>query len=1353
MLQKKLLIIIIFIALSILAIHANRIDFRFTHLTNVDGISQQHITCLMQDSKGFMWIGTKNGLCLYNGYEIKRYFNIDKNENSLNHNFIRAVFQDDKNQIWIGTDRGLCRYLPEFDIFQRYDYPQASTTVFSQTLSGDLFCVSGNNSLNHYNSNKDIFERVDFIDDAIQIFSMTVDKADKLWIGSTSGIKIYDRNLMQITEYANLNRYESWSIVEDIPNTIFIDKQENIWIGKNGNGLVRFNPKTQQIKHWDKQNGLNDGMVRTIEEDAQGRIWVGTEKGLFVFFDDENIINIQQDYTNNESLNDNAIYCVLSDRDDNIWVGTYFGGINILKNDYKQFKHYRAGYSNYLLKGKAIRKIIEENEDMLWIATEDGGLNRLNEKTGEIKKITHPAIVDNVHSLLLDKQSNTLWIGMFRGGITKLNIKTGAYKNYPEGALGLNSDMVFSIEEDKDGVIWIASARGLRYYDKQKDYFERLPHETLSNYFIYTLFVDSENQIWIGTRSQGLFRYNKISGEIKSWVSNESINGLKDNFITSIFEDSNKQIWIGTNNGGLYYIDRQTETIYKADYEPLRQENCIYGTLEDENKNMWFSTNNGLICMDVSRKNFYRYTTDEGLPTNQFNYSSCLKSTNGRFYFGTVNGMISFIPKEVAINNDNLNIALINLYIDNQAVTALQKNSPLTKSFDETDKIILSAKQARSFSIEYAAIALGHTSNISYSIKMEGVDREWNYVDKQRRIIYSNLPHGHYVFKIRASSSNQEWDKASERSLEVEILPPFYLSAYAYTIYFVIIVLILFVAYKIVSIRIKEKNQMKMEHLEKESIKAMNKMKIDFFTNISHELKTPLTLIISPLQSVLESSKLDFGLKPRLQTVSRNARKMVKLLEELLTFNKIEAGQTTISLQKGNPMEFLEEIYYLFKEITDKKEIHFELDLENNEELVWYSPSCVEKVINNLLSNAIKFTPEKGQIKLSANIEEGVDGFIKLNVAVADTGIGIVKEELTNIFTNYYQTPRGRNFDSVGWGIGLALTYNLVNLHKGNISVESEVGKGTTFSVIFNVDEKAFSKQEISDIKADQNFLVTYNYQKSDILENTILPVNKLSEAEAEFDSQYTILVVDDNQELAGFLSEIFSAKYYKVFVASDGEEALKIATKHFPDIIISDIMMPVMDGITLCNRLKNDLLISHIPVILLTAKQGQENMITGFESGADMYIEKPFNTKALELMVQNMLRTRDLNRKQFKDNPEISFNNIIKNPRDEKLLSNIKEFIKENIDNENLSVADITQAVGVSRTVLHVKMKNLLDMSISEYVKTLRLNKAKELLLEGMNISETAYNTGFSDPNYFSKCFKKKFNTTPSDFLSNLKS
>ena len=1346
---SKFLTFILFIATMYpLQAEVVDMDFRFMHITSSEGLSQHHVTCMVQDDKGMMWIGTRNGLCLFDGYEMKRYFN-NHNTYTLPHNFIRSLFQDAQKRIWIGTDKGACVYLPDMDAFQRFDMPEATINAFAQNANGQLLCASDH--LYFLQEENNTFKMIEAISDSIQVLAMAQDASSQLWLATNQGVKVYDKDFRHELAFTNFNADLATKEDGDLINAIFIDDQQNVWIGKNGNGILRINIANHEMQSWTKNTGLTDGMIRTISQDHNGNMWFGSEKGLLILDKSENWHSIQQDFSNPDGLNDNAVYSILRDRDDNMWVGTYFGGINVLKNDYNQFKYYKPGYSSSQLKGKAIRKIVEQENGVFWIATEDGGLNKLNEHTGEIVKIENPALVDNVHALLLDSAANDLWIGMFRGGVTRYNLKKRTFTNYKEShQIGLESDLVFSIAMDKDDVLWFATVRGLRYYDRLSNRFKTIHHQLLSDVFIYVLYVDSENNLWIGTRNYGLYRYNKNTGEVKRWVVNAdgNPNGLSDNFISAIFEDSNHQILIGTNNGGLHAIHSADDSIHKVNYLSLQDENCIYGILEDSLNRLWISTNNGLLCVNQDKTNLKRYTTDEGLPVNQFNFSSCLRAKNGKFYFGTVNGLISFNPEEVQIGNRHLDVVLTNLTIGNKIATATSKNSPLKTKFDEAQKITLTSEQARSFGIEYAAISLGHVSNIAYAVRMIGIDKNWHYLNKQRKIIYSGLSHGTYRFQVKATSSNQNWDEALVKELSIEILPPFYLSTWAYVIYLIFIFSILFFVYRFISIRIREKNQIRLGNLEKENIRAMNKLKIDFFTNISHELKTPLTLIISPLQTVLETPDLPQTIQSRLQTVLRNAHRMVKLIEELITFNKIESGETQLHLQKGNPMEFIEEIFGLFRDIALKKGLHYELYLENNEEEVWYSLSSVEKILNNLLSNAIKFTAEGGTVSLYASIVENEQEEIWLNIEVEDTGIGIAKEEVNNIFENYYQTDRGQNFNATGWGIGLALTKNLVKLHKGTISLESEVGKGTKFSIMLNVSEGAFKHNEKSKVRADQDFLVKYDYQKAEIHENSNFQNDSAANVHADAEKKHTLLVVDDNHELAEFLYEIFSPNY-RVVKAYDGNEAIKLAMKAYPDLIISDIMMPVMDGIELTKHLKNDLLTSHIPIILLTAKQGDQNTIVGFESGADMYIEKPFNAHALGLMVQNTLRTIEVNRKKLKDDPELSVSAVNISPRDEKLLSSIKSLIEENIQNESLAVSDFTNTLGISRTVLHVKMKSLVDMSITEYIRSIRLNRAKEYLQKGYNVSETAYQTGFSDPNYFSKCFKKKFDTTPSEFIA----
>ena len=1347
----RLYLIIFFILLSCpMGIAEGSIaDYRFNHITKSDGLSHQHVTCFLQDDRGFIWIGTRNGLCLYDGYTIRNFYAKSGDTTSINHNFIRSLYQDSKKRIWIGTEKGICRYMPLIDAFKQYQYPLTSVSTISQNNNGELFATTSR--LQQYNSITDKFERVIRIPDSVNVNSFAFDSANNLWAGTNYGLWIYNSEFSSISSFSGLSNSKPVTF-DHIINNIYFDDHGNAWIGKNGEGVIRLNMQSGQYSVWNKDSGLKDGLIRSIMEDADGNVWIGTEKGAAIISTSDKIVSIQQDFSNSYGLNDNAIYSILRDRDNNMWIGTYFGGINIYEIQYRQFEHFTAGVTKKHIKGKAVRKIIEGNANNLWIATEDGGLNRLNRNTGEIEKISHPNISDNVHSLLLDTVTSELWIGMFRGGIVRYNTLNKSYKEYlADDASGLKSDYIFDLAKDKKGTVWAATTLGLHRFNKREERFERLEHLPLYNRFIYKLFVDSKDNLWVGTRAFGLIRIDNTSGNIKHWNSSEEgLPGLSDNFVTTIFEDKSNNIWVGTNNGGLNLFDADKEIVSPVQTPALANEKCIFGILEDDSARLWLSTNNGLVCYSPTYQSATKYLYGEDLPVEQFNYSSSLHAKNGLFYFGSVNGLLSFNPLSIRRIYSNPNIVFLNLYVGDSTVFPSHKNSPLKANIDATESITLTYKQSRLFSIEYAAVSPVHAENIEYLVKMDGIDNNWNRAQKQRRIVYSGIKHGEYVFRVKAVIPNQGSSIANERWLKIKVLPPYYLSKIAFLVYSLLLFALVYFSYRLINSRIRIKNLIRIEHLEKENIKAMNNLKIDFFTNVSHELKTPLTLILSPLQSILDDNELSVKMKQRLEPIFKNAHRMVKLIEELITFNKIESGQGDLQLQKGNPLVFIEELFYLFSEIAIKKQIDYQIHIENNDEEVWYSLSVVDKIISNLLSNALKYTPDGKSVRLSAAIIEKEDELF-LNIEVADAGIGIAQNELDNIFTHFYQTARGKSFDKSGWGIGLALIHNLAKLHKGSITVQSKIDIGTTFNVLLNVTQNAFNEKQRSNLKANREFLDKFNYTKTEILSNTLIPENVLLKNEYESGGDYTLLVVDDNEELAQFLYEMFSP-HYKVLVSLNGKEALKIARKYSPDLAISDIMMPEMDGIEFCFSLKNDLLTSHIPVILLTAKQGAQNTIEGYESGADLYVEKPFNVHTLELMVQNLLNTRNQNRKNMRENLELGNDIDIKNPRDEKLINDIKDFIHDNIDNEQLSVSDITSAMGISRTMLYMKMKNILDISISDYIRTIRLNKSKQIFLQGYNISETAFMVGFSDPNYFSKCFKKQFGISPSDFIAALK-
>jgi ligand-binding sensor domain-containing protein/signal transduction histidine kinase/DNA-binding response OmpR family regulator len=1315
-------------------------NYRFMHITGREGLPHQQVEALMQDDKGMLWIGTRNGLSRYDGYSIVSYFNQVNNPHSLSQNFVRAIYQDSKKRIWIGTYKGICMYRPATDDFQCYELSGSAIASIVETGAGKIVC--GGTQLYIFDEEADEFivhprQNSEFI------ISMATDGNERLYISTNRSIFYYDASFSKIT-HINPAYLAGFITGFDGIIPLFFDSKGMLWIGRNGKGVMNIHPGTGEVNIYHPSQ-ISDGIVRTISEDDRGRIWLGTEKGITILNPDSTVEIIRQDFVGKNKLNDNAIYTILCDRDGNIWIGTYFGGINVLLKNNEQFNWIEAGYGPKNIKGKAVRKMLELKKNSLWVATEDGGLNIYNTATGDIEVFDRiPGLTHNVHELFYDEASNEIWIGTYRNGLFRYKFSSEEWKQYiPGQGNGLPSDAIFAIEKQRNGTIWVGTILGLRYYDPVNKNFPSISHPALDNEFIYCLLIDKEDNVWAGTRNNGLFRLDAQTHEVNGWTAKGNSPQLNDNYITSLYQDSGNRIWIGTNNGGLQYIDPSDLVIKTLNSELSLSKTTICSTIEDPFGRLWISTSQGLYQFNKERSAFTCYTVEEGLPVNQFNFSSSLQAQNGMLYFGSVNGLISFDPKAIRENRKPFHVHLSHLNIDNQTVTAKDVGSPLTAALDDMSSITFSYNQSRSFGIDYAAISLGNTSTINYQVRLLDVDEKWRNVGQERKFIGSNLPSGTYTLQIRANNSNEGWEQAPVKEIKLIIRPPFYLSLWAFLSYSIVLILVLYFCYRIFSIRLKEKNAVRIANMEKEKLEEINKIKMEFFTSVSHELKTPLSLIMAPLKQITQHRELSPESSERLDIAIKNTNKMVELIDELVTFNKVESGHFQFYIQKGNPLDFIENVAQLFKESASEKSISFYVHCENNGEDVWFSPSYVEKITNNLLSNAIKFTPPEGKIFINAAITDNPDGYTYLHIEVKDTGIGIAGEELDNIFEKYYQTRRGHNVNNKGWGLGLALVKRFAAIHKGNISVESTTGKGSCFAVNLNVSESAFDMR--NKINPDKTVVSLNQYEYAtpcpEYTSSTPLSVDNENTS-----LQPSVLLVEDNAELLHFLSGIFSPKYH-IFLAKNGLEALDIARKYPIDLVISDVMMPEMDGNTLCRNLKNDISTSHIPVILLTAKNDTDDIMKGYESGAEAYVQKPFDPQILELQVKNIIQIKQVQRKKIVDTLGSDVESAALSKFDKEFINKINELIEKNIENDGFSIADITQNLGVSRSLLHVKMKSLLNISMGDYIRKKRLNKACELLREGYNVSETTWKTGFTDPNYFSKCFKREFGVRPTDF------
>ncbi|MDR2920141.1 MAG: response regulator [Tannerella sp.] len=1338
---------LLFVFLAIQNPAAINRNIRFIHLTNNEGLPGNSVYSICQDYRGFIWIGTKSGLCKYDGNTVSGYdLEIHSGVRSGNGQ-VRQVFQDSQNRLWVVAQKSVNLYDREKDMFSYIETDSSFT--FRKTICEDnkgVIYIAGS-GVQVYNEKEKKFETIyPEIDTNIteNINSITSDTDGKIWLGKNSrGLVSVDTQTGKQISYRH-NPNDPHSLISDRIVAIYTDKKGHIWVGSESKGVCYLDQATQTFH---SIKGFPEICVRAFAEDQSGNLWLGTENGLYIYSPETGeYTNYKQNYNDRYSLNDNAIYTIFRDREDNILMGTYFGGINIFPSSFRQFLYYDYGYSDNYLSGKAVRQITGDKNENLWIATEDGGLNYYNRDKDQFahfvpKTGTNSISYHNVHSVLLDSYSN-LWIGTYLGGLNKYNLTTKTFTHYsyliyPE----LLVDNVFILLEDRDKKIWIGTTNGLTVYDPETNKFQRFKSAILGSRSIDYLYEDSEGGIWIASRNNGIYCYNKSNDDLQNFSYNADGTGLSDNFINYIFEDSDRNIWIATHEGGICKYNKRSDTFTTFTTKDGLPSNTIYSIIESNNGNLWISTNNGLSCLNIDDYTFTNYSVSEGLPNKQFNYNSAWKAQDGLLFFGTINGMIAFYPEDLQTIKNIAKVEFSSLKILGNTIRPEDENSPLHKSIAETEEIKLNSEQAKSFTLDFTVPTLSHPNSIFFAIKLN-TDRDWSYIGAQNHITYANLPPGEYMLQIKAAFNNRWTGNEPVKSMRIIISPPFWKSTIAYIIYLGLLILSAFLIFLSVKRRQDEKRMILAERLEKEKIREINALKLNFFTKISHELRTPLTLILTPIQSYLDKNIFRPEIRSKMKLVADNARRMNNLVDELILFTKIETKQEKIRVKKGDLLSFIEIICEGFEILAEEKGLNFITDISTSDNEVWFAPVKVEKIIYNLLSNAFKYTDE-GEIIVKASYKH-INGFTYLHLTVTDTGIGISPDQKEMIFENYYQVNDFVNGKKTGFGIGLALVRELVALHKGDIRVDSELNKGTIFTVQINVSAEAYQPDEISDKDADNQFLENYKYLivRAESTEDTYDAANEVKIN----GKQYKLLIVEDNKELLNTYIEIFKDTY-TLLTAENGDDGYSSAITHLPDLIISDVMMPGMNGFELTDKLKSTLDTCHIPVILLTAKTGEEAQMEGYESGADLYIEKPFHPTLIRKQISNLIATKENQKKRYKAN-EIDIIEFDVNEKDKKLISKIEKTIIEHLDDSTFSLNDLLREVGVGRTLLHVKLKSIVGLSTTEFINKIKLNESVKLLARGKNISEAAYGTGFSSPNYYSRCFKKFYGMSPNEYI-----
>lgn len=1353
----------LFFLLSILAVNSllcqnfsESNQLKFKKYSQEEGLSQSSVLCILQDSKGYMWFGTRDGLNNYDGHKFKTYRYNYKDKKSISNSFIKCLFEDKNGDIWVGTNNGLNRFDSHEERFERYkcfdqENNLSDNEIWSIASAGDNFLWVGTNSgLEKLNiQTKERVHVVGYSNDLLknQIRSLFLTSTNDLWICNRRNIVIYNDGRKEFKEVP----YPETQIRKSSKNympIIFEDKNNSIWLGYR-DGLALFNAKKSEFEHFKIEGSKIAAIyneVRAIYEDLFGNLWVGTYNGLCIVDKQKKTIKrYVHDEKNKNSLSQNSIFSIVGDTKGDVWVGTYAGGVNYFDRSLDLFKNYDIGIDCNKLNYKVISSIVEDSHRNLWIGTEGGGINFLDKRTGRFTYYTHNknnpnSISTNNVKAILQTKKGSFWIGTHDGGLnffnpTEKDSKFVKYKNNPNDNLSLSNDRVISLFEDTNENIWVGtSGGGLNLFNTVNKVFLRIKDtERLIGEIVFGISETHEKEILLISGNKGLVKIN-INTKKMSPVEYKEQNEEENSIITlCAYEDKQHNLWIGTEGNGLFCYNSEAGRITNYLTEDGLPSLVIYSILADDYNNLWFSTNKGLSRLDLTTHQFKNFDVSDGLPINEFNYNSRIKLANKELMFGSTNGVVFFNPNKIVENS----------FIPPVYVTSFSvNNQPYLSGIDMNEEIILKHNQ-NVFSFDFIALSYSKSDKNKYAYMLEGFDDDWNYIGNKKSATYTNLDAGNYIFKVKASNSDGLWNEKGQ-SISIKILPPFWKTWWAYLIYSISIATVLFLIRRYSLLRANEKNELKQERLEKEKIEEINRLKLELFTNISHDLRTPLTLILGPLQRMLSDKEGSQKIQKQHQIMYRNANVLLQLVNQLLDFRKSETGKLKLKASKNDIVVFIDDIKKSFEEMADYREIDFSLKSTNSHIHIWFDAMNLKKVFFNLLSNSFKFTPNKGSVKIKiATINKKNNTFVRIEIK--DTGKGIPKKDINLIFDRYYQVEREEKYLS-GAGIGLALAKNIIKLHEGKISVKSKENKGTCFVI----------KLPFGDCHFDKNQLVF------DSRENSISSCPKEDtdrcfqesdcKREGEIDSKIpTLLLVDDNIEVRGFIKQIFEKKY-NILEAENGESALKIASNNSLDLIISDVMMPIMSGTEFCRNIKTSIITSHIPVLLLTAKTSQESKKEGYENGADIYITKPFDPSILEQSVENILKTRKSLIEKFKKDIILRPKELDITSEDEIFLKQSIKIVEENFNNPEFCVNDFINEMGMSRSALYRKLKALTGQSITEFIKVLKLKRAAQLISETkFTISEIAFTLGFNDLKHFRKSFKKQFSVLPSQYRLNV--
>ena len=1320
--------------------------YYFRHYDENSGLSQNSVFSIFQDSQGFMWFGTKYGLNRFDGQRWKTYNTDSKGDpkHILGNDYVHVIHEDREGILWIGTDDGIYLFDKALDKFSPLPYKTANGMVPSGIISSLAEDQAGNLWIG--GNSRGVF-RFDFAKKELTLFSHDPNKTGSIPAGDVSSVKVDEDNVVWISVIGNgVGRFleETGTFVMYFDEEKKLPQDQIIGLQDWGD-FILIGTKNAGVKKLEKSSGKVTGLltadengaslfVRDMVQFSTNELGIGTESGLFIYdFVTNTYQQLQENANDPYSIANNAIYSLWKDTEGGIWVGSYFGGVNYLPNQAVKFEKYYPITNQNTISGKRVREIIGNGDGRIWIGTEDASLNLFDPKTGEFEQIPvgnsdRALSYRNIHGLA--KQGDSVWVGTFTGGVNIIDTRTGRISNINSSTpgVGLSNNDVFSILKDSKNRMWLGTPGGLFRFEKEENRFRKF--EEFEDYFVYALMEDHSGNIWAGTYNHGLIRFDPHTEESTRYQPDpDDASSIPHYTVIDIFQDSQNTIWVATTGGGFAKFNASDETFKAYTVSAGFPASTYYKILEDNNGLLWLTSNKGLVQFDPATEATRLYDERSGLIPSPFNYRSGYKAEDGTLYFGSQGGLISFNPDKIEVATFQPELIFTGIQLFNQEIPIDPNGGVLSKSITYTDKISLDHDQ-NSLTFEVASLGFTNSHSWDFSYRMEGLEDEWRQMPDSHTISYSYLPAGKYTLMVRAPK-NQSTDSYEEARLEIEIFPPFYKTPIAYSCYLLLTILGIYWLVSFYKNRVNSRHQVQLNLLEAEKEKELYEAKIEFFTNITHEIRTPLTLIKGPLEDILSKDRnCDPEVKNDLLIIEKNTNRLIDLSNQLLDFRKAEQRGFKLSFLKTEINGILDELYVRFQVTAKQSGLNFTLEKPTATLFADVDKEAVTKILSNLLINALKNAESMIHIQLLYDPAHPSH----LQIEISNDGFLIPDEWAEKIFEPFFQIDDNSSAKSKqGTGLGLPLAKSLAEMHHGSIKISTH-GHLNRFVLELPIKQKnAIHFEEENQLSSD----VKITDGKGDFPPKT----------KKKF-SLPAILLVEDNRELLQFLGDKLKGNYV-IHKAANGISALEVMKNEPIDLVISDVMMPEMDGFKLCERIKSDLATSHIPVVLLTAKNNINAKITGLEMGADVYLEKPFSLEFLYLQIKNLLQHRDQIKKAFASLPLVNSDTIAHTKADEDFLNRINESILANIENEFFGVSELAEQLHMSQSSLLRKIKGISELTPNGYIRLVRLKKSAELLRDGVHsIAEISEMVGFNSPSYFTKCFQKHFGELPKDFV-----